>query len=510
MDVMKGMEEFADMVDDNFAKMKGPHHHHASGMPRDGKIEEIRTQCNRDLNAADSYDEEAYKQMDLAWVSCLHKAGIIDRKTASIVLKAVLKGGKETKGVGREKIVTETLGGDEDLGSVINIGRTQIEPMSRIQMRDKWLDSFESFMELLETVLSQSEKNIDTIMPGHTHLSQAQPITLAHYLLSVFEGLARGIEQLELAYKYINRNSGGCGACSGIAWPVDRWYLTKLLGFDDLVEPTYDSESAQDHSLMLTFALTNIEVLVSKIAMDLEIWSTEEVDMTRVHPSWCGVSSFMPQKSHPGGLLEWTRISASDCIGEMMRSVVMCKGEPHEDVLPMVKLPSLALRSLAYARSSVGFLNGHLKNIYPQKEKMLRYVREGFSCATEIVVHMVKNLNFGGRRAHRIVATFVRMAREKGLNAQETTGQLLDEAARYLEEREPKIKTETLHKLLDPEEFIQSHNNVGGTAPAEVKRLIDERKKTVADMRNRQEQRKKRIEDSMNLLKKETDNIIGE
>jgi argininosuccinate lyase len=502
---MRGMEEFAGLADDKFAKLKGYHHGHANGIPQAQEISDIDKQFKEAIRALgeSGVGPSEWTKMDLAWVVCLYKANIINRKNTAKVLKAVKKAG------GTEKRIIEALKGDEDTGSIPSIGRTLQEPMSRLKMRDAMIESFENFLELLETVLEQAEKNVDTIMPGHTHLSQAQPITLAHYLLSIFEGLARGVEQLELAYKYVNRNSGGCGACSGISWPVDRWYLTKLLGFEELVEPTYDSESAQDHSLALMFALTNIELLITKTSIDMEIWTTEEMDMLRVHPAWCGNSSMMPQKCHPGSRLERIRIPACDCIGEMMKSVVMCKGEPHQDVLPMVRIPARALYALASARYSVRFLNGFLKNIYPQKKRMMTYVTEGFSCATEVVVYMVKNLNYGGRRAHRIVATFVRMAREKGLKATETTGQLLDQAASYLEEKQPHIETQTLLKLLNPVEFIHSHNNVGGTAPEEAKRLISIRRKVISQMQDRQKERRKKVQQASDLLEKEVKNIIG-
>jgi argininosuccinate lyase len=456
-------------------------------------------------------------KVDLAWVICMYKADIIDQDAARKLLKGILslqRGVKrevETRSHGfAERSLIAALDGDEDLASMVNLGRTLQEPMTRLDLRDKMIEVFDDLIVLLDTVLKVADRNIDTIMPGHTHMSQAQPITLAHYLLSVYDGLRRGVSQAELAYKDTNRNSGACGACSGITWPIDRWYMTELLGFDDLVEPTYDSEASQDHSLSILFALTNITLLISKASMDMNIWGLEEVDMLRADPAWCGVSSLMPNKCIPGSLFERARIEAVYVLGQMMQGVAFTKGEPHGDMLPMLELPKITLKAMAHALVCVGYFNGMLKNVRPQRKTMLEYVREGYSCTSEIVTHMVREMGYGPRRAHRIVATFVRMARERGLKAYEATGDLLDEAARFADEEPPEIDTPMLRRLLDPEEFIKSHNNTGGTAPEEAKRMLSARGAELDEVRERQQQRKARLQSADELLQQEVDIIIKE
>jgi argininosuccinate lyase len=455
-------------------------------------------------------------KVDLAWIVCMHKGNIIDKDAAQKLLDATLslqrgqKQAVETRSHGfAERSLIAALDGDEDLASMVNLGRTLQEPMTRLDLRDMMIEVFDDLIMLLNTVLMVAERNIDTIMPGHTHMSQAQPITFGHYLLSVYDGLRRGVSQFELAYKDTNRNSGGCGACSGITWPIDRLHMTELLGFDGLVEPTYDSEASQDHSLSILFALTNITLLISKSSMDMNIWGLEEVDMLKTDPAWCGVSSMMPNKCIPGTLFERARIEAVYVAGQMMQGVMFNKGEPHGDMLPMLELPKIALKAMAHALVCVGYYNGMLKNVSPQKDKMLEYVREGYSCTSEVVTHMVRELDYGPRRAHRIVATFVRMARERGLKAYKSTGELLDEAARFADEKPPEIDTQTLRRLLDPEEFIKSHNNTGGTAPEEANRMLSDRRRELDEVRERQQQRKARLQSGEDMLHREIKEIMG-
>jgi len=124
-------------------------------------------------------------------------------------------------------------------------------------------------------------------------------------------------------------------------------------------------------------------------------------------------------------------------------------------------------------------------------------------------VHMVRKLGYGGRRSHRIAGTFVRTCRERGIKANGATGDLLDEAAGFLGEKPPKIDTPTLRTLLDPVEFIASHDNIGGTAPQEAKRMLSARRHIIEDLRKQQANRHDRIRKGEALLQREVDEILG-
>jgi argininosuccinate lyase len=381
------------------------------------------------------------------------------------------------------------------------------EPMTRMQMRDQLLDLFEHLFALVGTVTELAEANVDTIMPGHTHLSQANPITLALYLLSLEDNLLRGLSQLELAYSLVDKNSGGCGSTSGTVWPVDRWELTRLLGFADLLEVTYDCEASQDHTLAVLFATTNILTSISKTTTDIQIWGLEEMDMIRIDPAWGGLSSMMPQKCHPGGDNETVRGRTCQVIGTTVSAIATCEGEPHQDLVIMMNLPLQAIGAMAQAKACLRTFKGILENIHPQRERMLDYVRQGYSCMTEVVVHMVQNLGYGGRRAHRICATLVRLARERGIPAPLLTGELLDEAARAVEEEPPHLDTATLVGLLDPVAFIANHSQTGGPAPTETRRMLGERRRQLAAARERQAERLARVQAGHDLLASEIKRI---
>lgn len=441
---------------------------------------------------------------DLAWVVCLHKAGVLDSETAAILitgLRQLLDSGERARG--GEVSLIPVLDNNEDLASLINLGRTMQEPMSRLQLRDQMIDFFDHYFEFMKIIADFAAANADAIMPGHTHFSQANPITLANYSLSLFDNLHRGLEQLELSYKLINKNSGGCGATSGTVWPVDRHYLTRLLGFDELLEVTYDCEASQDHTMHLMFALGNIVNTLSKVTMDIEIWGLEEIDMLRVDPSLAGVSSMMPQKCHNGERTEHLRNLVCDLLGLVTTCMFRTKAEPHGDVLAMYSFPPKGKQALAEAKVIIRAFGVLMKNLHIQKDNMLEHVRRGYSCMTEVVVHMVRELGYGGRRAHRICAHLVRMARDSKTAAPDLTGDMLDEAARLCEEEPPGLDTATLRRCLDPVEFITSHNNTGGPAPSETARMVKRRREMIAEAEVRQKDRRQRIRQGEELLEKE-------
>ena len=417
------------------------HRRHAPGAPEASERRYYERRLRSELDEVFNY-LPSRAQMDRAWTVMLLKQGLISKDTAVKLLTALVDADQQ-KGYGGEYWLRRKAGMDEDAASAVNLGRTLQEPMSRLMLRRKLMHVLELTLKSLEVTLDVADAHTETIMAGQTHLSHAQPTTYAAYLLSVHDGLARGLEQLELAYKHTNENSAGCGALAGTGWPVDRQMITELLGFDSLVEPTYDCEGGQDHPLTILFALTNITTLLSRTSMDHNIWSMEEIRMIKVPPRWCGVSSMMPQKAIPGSQLERIRIDACNVIGETITGVVACKGEPHGDMLPIYEGYRGALRALCHAERALGNYSSMLPAIEPDKERMLRLAREGFSATPDLAVKLIRDKGYGGRRAHRICATFVRIARERGIKPYETTGELLDEAARIADEEPPRLTAES-------------------------------------------------------------------
>jgi len=482
------------------------HRRHSLGVRQDEECFYYRKRLTSELKRISSdLPVLARVKSDQAWTVMLYKQELITKEAAVKLLKALQEvhwGGEDT--------LKKKLDGDEDTASAVNLGRTLQEPMSRLQLREKLIDVLNLLLKTLGVVLDVAGANVDTVMAGQTHLSHAQPTTYAAYLLSVHDGLARGLEQLELAYKHTNENSAGCGALAGTGWPVDRQVVSELLGFDSLVEPAYDCEAGQDHPLTILFALTNIAVLLTRTAMDHNIWSMEEIAMIKVAQGWKGLSSMMPQKAIPGSQFEEIRLRASDVVGHMITGVVSNKGEPHSDMLPIYEGWRGALQALCYIENVLGSFQGMLSSLEPDKEQMLQLARDGFSATADLAVKLIRDRGLGGRRAHRVCATFVRIARERGIMPYETTGEMLDEAAQIAGEDTPGLSTEDVREMLDPVEFIQRHDNLGDPHPDESSRLIAIRRESLAEAEKRNADRVTRIQEAEKKLESEVKAIIAE
>ena len=490
-----GMEEF---FDHDYAR-RTDHRFHAMGC-------EISPDMFAPARKADQERRRMEKsqpwatQVDIAWIICLCRSGAIDRAKAVKILGALDQAWNDNTGVSGEERLVKVLDGDIDLASTVNYGRTLQEPMYRLKLRDKMMDVIDDTLDLLNVIHRLCMENLDTVMVGHTHMNHGQPITYAHFMISAFDGIHRSLEQLELAYRFTNVNSGGCGSCSGTAWPVDRELMAELLGLDGVMEPTYDCESSQDHSMAIMFALSNMSIHLSRYSMSHYIWAFDEIDMIRTHPSMCGVSSFMPQKCDSGSNYERVRISAADVMGETVKGMLQLKSEPHGDILQALHLPGYAIEAMIHGQVCIGMFTNMLRHLVLQKARMLEIVRAGYSCATEVAYCLIKDHGYGGRLAHSIVATMVRNARAQGLKSYQCTGEMLDQAADYLDARKPNIDTAALQKCLDPEEFIRSHDHLGGTAPEENRRLLVKRRKLLEQAEERHRERQLKIKTCLEKL----------
>jgi len=439
---------------------------------------------------------------DQAWVVMLEKQSLISRQTAKTLLLA-LEEAKKEPGFGGEDWLKAYLNGDEDTASAVNLGRTLQEPMSRIQLRGLLNEFIGMALQFIEKLLDFAGDHTDLIMPGHTHMSQAQPTTYGAYLVAICDGLLRGMEQVELAYRQNNLCSAGCGALAGTGWPVDRYYVAELLGFDDLIGSSVDCEAGQDYATSILFALSNMALVMSRTSMDHEIWGLEEVGHFSVNGCVAGPSSLMPQKAHPGGELEKIRYYANDVLNAMHRGVLSLKGEPYEDLLTIYQAWNAAESAMYAFMIIFELFPKYLDNMRFDKERMLRNTAEGYSCMPDLAVYLIRNRGIGGRRAHRMCAITVFLARERKIKGNEITAGLFNEALELGgEAARDLLTTQEIRECLDPEAFIRRHDNVGDPHPDEVARQIAQRREQLRAFRARHQGRLDRLAKADETLQK--------
>jgi len=492
----KGIEQY---IDEEYSK-RTDHRFHAMGAPP--LYYQERAEIVQEGKKFEGRQPEA-SQCDASWVICLYRGGEIDLDTASTLLKALWANWESEAGVSGEERILESLDNNMDLASVVNYGRTLQEPMSRMKLRNSLLIMQDVVLELMQTVHAMALDNLDALMIAHTHMNHGQPMTFAHMLLSVFDCTARSLVQLEHGYHLVNQNSGGCGSTSGTTWNVDRQLMADLLGMDGVLEATYDCEATQDHSFASLCALSNLAVHISRWSMNFYMFCMDEIDMFKMEPGYCGMSSYMPQKCDSGTHFEQIQVFCSNVIGDTFKCMMQLKGEFHGDVLPAAWMPFNTIPdTLKDAHLMLKDFNVLMKHIHPNKEKMEKIVRAGYSCATELASYLIKEKGYGGRLAHSIVATMIRQARVKGLKSYECTGEMLDEAAEFINVPKPGLDTAMVKKQLDPAEFLKTHTHLGGTAPEETLRLLNLRAETLREALQRQQKRREQVNAAISKLEK--------
>jgi argininosuccinate lyase len=244
--------------------------------------------------------------------------------------------------------------------------------------------------------------------------------------------------------------------------------------------------------------------------MDHSVWGLEEVGAVRGAPEWLGVSSFMPQKAHTPGMFENTRIACNEVLGDMMKIVTTFKGESIQDVLPVYKSPFIIFNATAHLRQALGYFRCLVATLEVNRERMREIVRDGYSGAPDLAITLIRAKGFGGRRAHRICCNFVRLARERDIKPCETTGALLDEAARVTDEPEPGLTDEEVQASMGLEHFFEKHREPGGPHPDETRRLAAKRREALGALRTEQSERRRRLAEADERLQAEMNAIVGD
>jgi argininosuccinate lyase len=458
-----------------------------------------------------------------SWVVMLTRCKIIERSQGAALLRAIVK--LEQEGSARdpsrpvftpsssfsiwslERVLSERIG--EDLAGNINIGKTLPEPHARLKARDKILDVLDSLLGFLKCLLDVAASNLDSVMPGYTHMSQAQPMTFGHYLLSVHDPVMRAAGDLESAYLSTNQSTLGCGALAGSSWPIDRDLVAELLGFSGVLENTNDCVASADFSVSTLAALTNIMIAVSRLALDLQVWGMEEIKMLGVPESYSDTSSMMPQKKNYGGQLERVRFDSAKVIACLQEAAVLPKNEPFSDMLAVLRMRYPLLEALCIVEKDLVILSGFLSTLVPQRERMLELAKRGFSSAAELANLIVRTRGIPYRRAHHITGTVVRLADERNISADQVDASLVDEAAELVTGESLGLNNEQIRSALDPGAFVAAHNSHGAVAPRETKRMHRRRQQDLQQAIERQNLRRQSLQEAKARLQREVEQLIG-
>ncbi len=314
-----------------------------------------------------------------------------------------------------------------------------------------------------KTIIRVSKKNINTVMPGYTHLQIAQPITLAHHLLAYFEMIGRDRLRLKDCLYRLNENPLGSAALAGTSFPINRKYTTKELGFREPTRNAMDSVSDRDFVIEFMFLLSLTGVHLSRLAEEIILWSNQQFDFIFLPDDLSTGSSIMPQKKNPDGA-ELVRGKASLMIGNLNSILNLLKGLPLSYSKDLQDDKSLVFNSYDNLILCVKVMNEILSKSQFNIERMKDVVSNSDSTATDLANWLVQNLNYTFRDAYKTTGKIVSYCNKKKLNLSELT-------LKELQFFDKKINI-TAKKLLNATNSLSIKSSYGGTAPKNTKKMI--------------------------------------
>jgi argininosuccinate lyase len=407
-----------------------------------------------------------------------------------------------------EKTITKKIG--EEIGGKIHLARSrndQILVDLRMFMRDNILEIMIKNLDLIKALMEISKENYETIIPGYTHMQHAQPITLSHWCLSHIDSIIRDLERLEEIYKRINTNPLGAGAISGSKWPIKRDMTSDLLGFEKIQENTLDVVSSRGElEAELISILCLIMIHISKLAEDLILWSSFEFNFIELNDKFTTGSSIMPQKKNPD-ICELARGKTALLIGNLTSILNIIKSLPSGYNRDLQETKKPLFNSMETTIKTITVFSKLLAGIEFNKKRMEEITKSNFSNAVDLSDLLIeKGIPF--RTAYKIIGNLVKNLKKQsktfeGLSSSDLIGFVKKEA-----EKEISLSDDEIKNAIDPKKTILKKNHIGGPAPIENKRMMEQRMDIVKIFENKIKEKQENLKMKFNNFQKEINKII--
>ena len=338
----------------------------------------------------------------------------------------------------------------------------------KIWIKSATLDIINMIDKIVISSVKLAEKNIYTIMPGFTHLKNAQAISLAHYLMAYVEMFERDKKRFKNNLDNLDENPLGVAALSGTSFNIDRNYTSKKLGFKKPTNNSIDTVSDRDFVLDFLFSVSVCFMHISRIAEELIIWNSDAYNIINLSDKIVTGSSIMPQKKNPD-LLEFLRGKSGISYGNLFSMLTILKGLPLSYFKDLQDDKEIVFKSNDNLIDCLKIFDEILKNISPNKKRMLELANSGYITATDLADYLVKNYSIPFRKAYQKTSSIINLAEKKKKRLDELT--LVE-----LKIIEPRLTEEVL-KVFDLKNSVNSKKSFGGTSFDNIKKMINKYKK---------------------------------
>ena len=321
---------------------------------------------------------------------------------------------------------------------------------------------------LMKSLIKKAEKNTGTIMPGLTHLKNAQPVSFAHYLLSYYEMFKRDKQRFENNIDLLNECPLGSAALSGTSYKIDRKYTATKLGFKKPTDNSIDSVSDRDFAIDFLYASALSAMHLSRLAEDFVIYNSDAFNFISFEDNMLTGSSIMPQKKNPDPA-EIIRGRVGLNYGYLNSMLTIMKGLPMSYFKDLQDDKELVFNGFDTLNDSLTLGIELINSVKPNKSQMLVMANQGFTTATDFADYLVKEKNLSFRESHSLSAKLVGLAEKKGVALNELSLQELKKINKNLDR--------DVLKIFDLKNSMNSKKSYGGTAEANVKMMIKKYKK---------------------------------
>ena len=433
------------------------------------------------FNESLSFDRKFYRQDirgSIAHVKMLARQGILSSEDEKAIIEG-LTGILEDLDSGKltipehseyedihsfvEGTLTERIG---EAGKRLHTGRSRNDQVAldmKLYTRDEIGELDGLLKDLLKELLAIMEENLDTFMPGFTHLQKAQPITLAHHMGAYFEMFSRDRSRLADIRRRMNYCPLGSGALAGTTYPLDRAYTAELLEFDGPTLNSMDSVADRDYLIELLAALSTISMHLSRFCEEIIIWNTNEYRFVEIDDSYSTGSSIMPQKKNPD-IAELIRGKSGRVYGALVSLLTTMKGLPLAYNKDMQEDKELSFDAIDTVKGCLALFTGMISTMTFRRDVMEESAKRGFTNATDAADYLV-NHGVPFRDAHGIVGQLVLACIERGIS--------LDELALEEYQKISPVFEEDIYQAISMETCVEKRTTIGAPGRKAMEQVIE-------------------------------------
>ncbi len=339
----------------------------------------------------------------------------------------------------------------------------QVATDFRLWVRDEIDAVLPAIKDLQFALIDQAERAADFVMPGFTHLQNAQPITFGHHLMAYVEMFERDRDRFRDCRRRLNESPLGAAALAGTPYPIDREQTAKELGFDRPAANSMDAVASRDFALEFLGAASIHAMHLSRLADEIVLWMSAQFRFIKLSDAFTTGSSIMPQKRNPDAA-ELVRAKIGRIAGAFQSLLIMMKGLPLTYSKDMQEDKEPVFQAVDALMLSIAAMSGMAKDLVPQKENMLAAAKLGFTTATDLADWLVQKHGKPFREAHHIAGSLVSEAEAKGCGLEDLPLETMRAVA-------PEIN-ESIYEVLSVEASASARKSYGGTAPERVRQAV--------------------------------------